>query len=132
MTKAVSKVIAGLDLVSAGTALVAPPVSAAAVSANRKAKSEQTLRAADAKWETVMRNSIKKRRSSINEPILTVSTIGRGSWDKPDPNLKVRFACVLTVDAPKYAGDLYAEVLSQYTKLRALALRTTPPVRVRV
>jgi hypothetical protein len=60
--------------------------------------------------------------------MLTVGVVGRGSWDRRDPALKARYAAVLTVIAAKYSGDLYADVVTVFDKLRPLALRQQAPI----
>ncbi|XXT16690.1 S8 family peptidase [Sorangium sp. So ce429] len=102
------------------------------VSDTRKGKNEATLRAADGKWETVLRSSRAKRSTSVSEPLLTVAVQGRGDWDQKDPSLRARFAAVLTVDAPKYNGDLYTEVREAWDMLQPLRLRGQPMPHERI
>jgi hypothetical protein len=93
------------------------------VSASNRRLTEHTLRASEAKWDTVVRDSCGKRSSSIKESMLTISLLGRGDWDAKDASLQARFAAVLTVDAPKYKGDLYQNVMKSWNRLRPLVLR---------
>jgi hypothetical protein len=106
--------------------------SALPVSDGEQQKTERLLRAQDKKWETVVPGFRSKQAKSISEPMLTISVLGRGPWDTKNPALKARYAAVLTVDAPKYGGDLYADVLAMYPQLRALTLRSQPRPRTRV
>jgi hypothetical protein len=92
-------------------------------------KTERELRAQDRKWETVVPGGKSKRPDGASEPMLTIHVVGRGAWDRPDPTLKARYAAVLTVTAPKYKGDLYADVLKAFDQLRPLALRQQGQVR---
>jgi hypothetical protein len=116
------------------TALLAAGWKKSPVPASDSAKgmSEVELRAKAAKWETVVRDGRGKRANSISAPMLTISIMGRGAWDKKDPALQARFAAVLTVEAPKYKGDLYQEVLATYDKLKPLSLRPATNVRLRL
>jgi hypothetical protein len=97
--------------------------SALPASDNKKGRGERELRASEGKWESVMRAQRGKNPNSISEPMLTISVLGRGSWDRRDTRLQARFAAILTVDAPKYDGDLYAEVIAAFDKLKPLTLR---------
>lgn len=102
------------------------------VSDSQQMKTERALRAQDKKWETVVPGYRTKHAKSISEPMLTIGVLGRGPWDTKNPALKARYAAVLTVDAPKYDGDLYADVLAVYPKLKAMTLRQQPPARDRL
>jgi hypothetical protein len=103
------------------------------VSDSSKGQGERELRAAMSKWETLVRGERKKRASSVSEPMLTLSIIGRGEWDSPDPKLQARYAAVLTADAPNYrGGDLYAQVLQNFTRLKPITLQQRVPGHVRL
>ncbi len=86
-------------------------------------RKESTLRAREAKWETVVCGKRSKRRDAVLGPALTLGILGRGSWDKAAPDLQARYAAVLTVTAAKYKGDLYADVLSAFPLLQPIQLR---------
>ncbi|WP_404364487.1 S8 family peptidase [Corallococcus coralloides] len=83
-------------------------------------KKEQYLREVDGKWETVVRDHRGKMPGGLSEPMLTLVVLGRRSWDKKDKEIKARYAAVLTVDAPKYKGDLYQAVVRSFPKLQPL------------
>jgi hypothetical protein len=100
--------------------------------ANNRRRTELSLRSSAAKWDTVVRDSIGKQAESIKDSMLTISIIGRGEWDHEDIDLKARFGAVLTVNAPKYKGDLYAQTLRAWTRLRPLNLRAEAENRLRV
>ena len=95
------------------------------------ARDEHALRA-EGKWETVVRGSKTKQKESIFQPALTVSIVGRGPWDVPNPKLQAVYAAVLTISAPKYTGDLYDEVRASFDKLRPLALQSREESAARV
>lgn len=95
-------------------------------------KSEEQLRAVEGKWETLLTDRDRgKLARSVSEPLLTISVHGRGDWDQKDSSLVARFAAVLTIEAPKYNGDLYAEVLRSWDLLKPLHLRTQATPRLR-
>lgn len=102
------------------------PVTAA------KKETEQRLRLNQAKWDTVVRDATGKEADNIHDPALTISILGRGEWDEVDPNLRARFAAVLTVDAPKYAGDLYLQTMHAWDKLKPLTIRPDIEERIRI
>jgi hypothetical protein len=85
---------------------------------------ESTLRAQEAKWETVVRGRRKKRSQGILSPCVTIGIMGRGPWDRQAPELQARYAAVLTVSSPNYKLDLYAQVLAEFDKLQPLTLRS--------
>jgi hypothetical protein len=78
---------------------------------------EEALRLMDGKWETVVRAGADKYPASVSEPLLTLTVLGRRGWGKKNPALRARYAAVLTVDAPKYGGDLYADVRAYHPVL---------------
>lgn len=94
-------------------------------------RTEHHRRAHDAKWETAVRGKRGRRPLGISDPCITVSVISRSLWDL-DGSVQAPFAAMLTVSAPRYAGDLYADVLAEYGELRAIAVTpvpvTVPPV----
>jgi len=86
-------------------------------------RKESTLRAREAKWETVVCGSRVKQRDAVLEPALTLGILGRGSWDKLASDLQARYAAVLTVTAARYKGDLYTDVLREFPRLQPIQLR---------
>ena len=98
----------------------------------QKKETEQKLRQNQAKWDTVIRDMTGKDADNILDPALTISILGRGEWDEADPSLSARFAAVLTVDAPKYNGDLYLDTMHAWNKLKPLTIRPDLDNRVRV
>lgn len=92
---------------------------------------ESILRAEDAKWDTVIRKQKRKYPDSIFEPSITISVVGRGEWDKHSPLLQARYAAVLTVDAPKYGGNLYIETQNAFPLLVPIELRSRAEILVR-
>ncbi|MGD0679502.1 MAG: S8 family peptidase [Polyangiaceae bacterium] len=87
-------------------------------------RKETLLRAREAKWETVVCGRRSKQQDALLDPALTIGILGRGSWDKLAPDLQARYAAVLTVTAPKYKGDLYADMLRASPLLQPIMLRS--------
>ncbi len=90
-------------------------------------KDERTRRALDCKWEPVVRRDLNKMASGILRPFLTLQAIGRN--DFPD---RFDYAVIVTVRAPKYNGDLYTDVRSQFPALAPIRVRTEAEIRVQI
>ncbi len=88
-----------------------------ATSGSKTGLKEDALREMNGKWETVVRAETGKLADSVSEPLLTLSVLGRRGWGNKNPALRARYAAVLTVDAPKYGGDLYADIRAHYPVL---------------
>lgn len=111
------------ELLSQGWSKAALPL------ADTKAKQEETtLRSKEAKWDTIVHATRRKRRDGILDPSLTLTIVGRGAWDEANDSLQSPFAAVLTVIVPKYKGDLYAETLTAFNKLQSLQIRSQAEV----
>lgn len=75
---------------------------------------EHELRA-DLKWDSIDTREISKRASGINYPVFHLHAINRaGARTKSD---RVRFALILTVEAPKSSTDIYTRIRSEYSAL---------------
>lgn len=87
--------------------------------------SEHELRAG-LKWDSLDTREISKRANSIHLPVFHLHAINRAGARAQ--NNKVRFALVLTVNAPKADIDIYARVRSEYTAL--LPIKMDLPLEV--
>lgn len=87
-------------------------------------KDERRLRASEAKWDTVVRGQRRKVSRSVFDPALTISMVGRGSWQGDQLTPQARYAAVLRVRIADRSTDLYALTLSSFPKLKALQLRS--------
>ena len=86
-------------------------------------RTEITLRNMDSKWDTIVPGQRTKRGSGLDDPALTVSFVGRSNWhDAADDLIRAPFAAVLTVQAERHEGDLYATMARTYAELQALAI----------
>ncbi|WP_343669062.1 S8 family peptidase [Chitinophaga sp.] len=77
-------------------------------------QTEHDLRA-DLKWDSVDTRAISKRASGINYPVFHLHAINRAG--ARTMSNKVKFALVLTVDAPKAKMDIYSKVRNEYSAL---------------
>lgn len=87
---------------------------------------ENDLRQQELKWDTIDSRNLSKRASSLMDPVLHVHAIGRGSSSS-----KVKFAIILTVEAPKSKVDLYQSILAKFNALVPLRVNIDIPVIIR-
>ena len=81
-------------------------------------RTEEELRA-DFKWDSVESRYITKQASGVRNPLFHVHALGRGSRVA---NGKVKFAIILTVEAPGATVDLYSRVLNRFSALVPLSM----------
>jgi hypothetical protein len=90
---------------------------------------EEELRADSGKWETVLHASDTMRGSTLSNPVFDIHYNAREAGGKATGADKIRYALILTVEAPKHA-DLYNEILRAYaTTLIPIRPQVTIPVR---
>jgi hypothetical protein len=88
-------------------------------------KSEDELRQQELKWDTMDSRNISKKSSSLEYPVLHVHAISRGSNTE-----KVKFAIILTLEAPKATIDIYQTVLDNYGALVPIKLNIDVPITI--
>ncbi|MGL4820081.1 MAG: S8 family peptidase, partial [Bacilli bacterium] len=80
-------------------------------------QSEQARRG-ELKWDTVVKKWKRMRISSLERPHLVLHGMGRnGSSDRID------YATVITISTPKYQGNLYEDILNEYSVLEPVFIR---------
>lgn len=94
---------------------------------------EQELRTDAHKWDTVRSASLKKRGSSLSEPVFDIHYIARepGNSSSPRRAPKLNYALVVTIKANKIP-DLYEKVQERYSELVALSPKIQIPIAVQV
>lgn len=96
----------------------------------KKYATEQEQRSDSGKWETVLHGDAKMRGSSLVGPVFDIHYNARESGGKPSRPEKIRYALVITVEAPKHA-DLYNDILRAYANiLTPIQPQVSLPVRV--
>jgi|GEM_PF-471903 len=89
-------------------------------------KTEREQRA-NYKWESIVRHEKSKLAVNLHEPMLVLHAIPRhntmGSLD---------YVAIMTVEALKFSGDLYTEVVRHYPVLQPVRLRTEAELRIRI
>jgi hypothetical protein len=89
-----------------------------------KTESEQR---SNYKWESIVRHEKSKMAVNLHEPMLVLHAIPRhntmGSLD---------YVAIVTVEAAKFSGDLYTEVVRHFPVLQPVRLRTEAELRIRI
>lgn len=113
-----------LDLKSDGWTQGNFPATNSGESFEPEAKRRENL-----KWDTVVRRSINKNGASIYEPFLVLHAMERNDSDLDEP---LDYGVAITVEIPKFKGDLYAEIVKIYNKLEPLEIRGINQIMVPV
>ena len=112
------------ELLQNGYKMSSMPVSSPA----KKGRSETELRNKDLKWDTVIKKNKSMRASSLLNPFITVHAMGRNGFE----HQKIRYFIAITIDAPKYKGNLYDNIMQTYTSLVPVEIRNINKVMVPV
>jgi hypothetical protein len=92
-------------------------------------RTEQEQRSDLGKWETVLHATDNFYGSSLKGAVFDIHYNARdGGANAGAGSELIRYALVLTVEAPKHV-DLYDEILKSHAKLKALEPRITLPIR---
>lgn len=95
-----------------------PLTSSNSTSSPAKFLKESELRA-DLKWDTTDHRVNKKIATGVDDPFFIVHAMARG---KNADKQKVKYALILTVEAPKSKIDIYDKVLNKYTALAPVSV----------
>lgn len=96
----------------------------------KKYATEEERRSDQGKWETVLHGTKKMRGRSLENPVFDIHYNAREAGAPTTSAKKIRYALIITVEAPKHA-DLYNDVLRAYAKMLVpLQPKVTLPVRV--
>ena len=90
-------------------------------------KDEGDRRALDCKWEPLVRRSKRMEGKNLHEPFLILHAIPRNRAAD-----RFEYATIVTVEAPRFSGDLYTEIRRRYPALTPNRLRTEAEIRVRI
>lgn len=91
---------------------------------------EQERRSDMGKWETVLHSDKGMLGKSLRDPAFDIHYNARESGGTAHRAEKIRYALVITVEAPKHA-DLYNEILRSYAKvLTPIQPQVSLPIRV--
>lgn len=82
----------------------------------RKYATEEERRSDMGKWETVLHGEKNMRGTTLNDPVFDIHYNAREGGGKATGPEKIRYALIITIEAPKHA-DLYNEILRAYAKI---------------
>lgn len=92
---------------------------------------EEERRSDMGKWETVLHGAKNMRGSSLKNPVFDIHYNAREAGGRAMNAEKIRYALIITVEAPKHA-DLYNEILRAYAKtLIPIQPQVSLPIRIR-
>lgn len=97
----------------------------------KNSATEKERRSDMGKWETVLHGAKKMYGSSLKNPVFDIHYNAREAGGRAMNAEKIRYALIITVEAPKHA-DLYNEILRAYAKtLVPIQPQVSLPIRIR-
>jgi hypothetical protein len=97
----------------------------------KKYATEEERRSDMGKWETVLHGSKGMRGNSLKNPVFDIHYNAREAGGRASGADKIRYALIITVEAPKRA-DLYNDILRAYAKtLVPIQPQVSLPIRIR-
>lgn len=88
---------------------------------------DEKERRLDCKWESIVRRTKSKYAKGVESPLMTLHAIGRnGAHERFD------YVVIVTLEAPKFEGDLYTEIRQQFPALAPIRLRTEAETRIQI
>lgn len=95
-----------------------------------KYTTEQELRSDMGKWETVLNDQCRIRGSSLYEPVFDIHYNAREAGASTTGAEKIKYALIITVEAPKHA-KLFEDILASYpSALIPIQPEISLPIRV--
>ena len=79
------------------------------------------------KWEPIVCRVKTMRASSLNNPFLALHAIPRHGEIS-----RLEYAAVVTISAPSFPGDLYGSVVSNFSALQPVRIRTENEIRISI
>jgi len=96
----------------------------------KKYAAEEQRRSDLGKWETVRYDEKKMRAGGLDSPVFDIHYNARQAGAKANSPDMIRYALIITVEAPKHA-NLYTDILRSYAKtLVPIQPQVTLPIRV--
>ena len=96
----------------------------------KKFASEAEMRSDAGKWETVLNDYCRMRGSSLDAPAFDIHYNARDAGGTADNAQKIRYALIITVEAPKHP-ELYTSILQTYSDvLTPIQPSVSLPIRV--
>ena len=111
------------DLINAGYLQSKVPASHSV-----KYQDEADLRSQQLKWDTVVKKGIVLNAKSIFDPFIVIKGTGRnGNEEKA-----IDYSVVITIDAPKYDGVLYDQILQRFPNLIPIDIQVANFVKIKI
>lgn len=87
----------------------------------------EQARRGEMKWDTVVKKWKRKRISSLEQPFLVLHGMGRNRSTE-----RIHYAAVITITVPKYQGNLYEDILNEYSVLEPVYISSRNEVMIPV
>jgi hypothetical protein len=86
---------------------------------------EHLSRELEYKWEPIVHKGARKRASSLSDPFLVLHAIARNG-----ETAAFDYSAIVTLDVPKFSGDLYDIIRRRFTTLQPVRLRDASEIRI--
>lgn len=81
----------------------------------------------DYKWDTVVRRSKSVYGSTLHKPFIVLHAIGRHAEVNRFP-----YAAAVTISAPRFEGDLHAEIVRRFPVLQPIRIRSEAEIQIKL
>lgn len=92
-------------------------------------RTEESLRRDAHKWETCLHGTVKKLAKSYHEPVFDIHYVARDEGHVEHQSPKIKYALVITIEAPKHA-NLYDMIVRKYRNILEPMLPVQVPVAI--
>jgi hypothetical protein len=106
------------------------PKTATFFSQSRLYQTEELLRADAHKWETCLHGIVKKQGRSLERPVFDIHYIARDEGRPEHHSTKIKYALVITVEAPRHP-DLYDRIVRKYRNVLEPMTPIQVPIQIR-
>lgn len=89
---------------------------------------EEKLRLKHLKWDTIVKEKQTMRAASLLNPFLILHAMGHKGFESS----KIKYFVAITVNIPKYEGNLYNATLQNYKNLVPIEIRNINKVMIPV
>ncbi len=97
--------------------------------ANLYDHTEESMRRDAHKWETCLNGEARKLGKSYKNPVFDIHYIARDEGHAERQSLKIKYALVITIEAPRHA-DLYDMIVRKYRNILEPMLPLQVPVQI--
>ena len=93
-------------------------------------QSEDLLRSDAHKWETALHGSTRKQAHRLDRPVFDIHYMARDEGRPEHSSIKLSYALVVTVDAPRHP-DLYNRIVRKYRNVLEPMIPVRVPIQLR-